>query len=221
MLAVWIAAALAACLPMGASAGRAVGAVRIWKIHYRTHNGARSNAYVLLPGWYGPRDHPPIPLVISPHGRGLDGRENLGNWGTLPAKGPFAVVSPDGQGRVFGAYSCGVIASDQVIAIRDPYGFRPLCIGFIPRPGQPAHVFASETCALDTVNATFGLALAAGGSFYEAARLANYAGGLVVMKRGTATITERELADAVTSDHDTTLENWSQEGPPQGRRSLI
>ena len=57
--------------------------------------------------------------------------------------------------RVVGAYSCGVIASDQVIAIRDPYGFRPLCIGFIPRPGQPAHVFASETCALDTVNATF------------------------------------------------------------------
>jgi hypothetical protein len=39
------------------------------------------------------------------------------------------------------------------------------------------------------------------------------------MKRGTATVSARELGDAVTSDHDTTPENWSQEGPPQGRRS--
>jgi rfaE bifunctional protein kinase chain/domain len=75
------------------------------------------------------------------------------------------------------------------------------------------------TGAGDTVNATFGLALAAGASLYEAARLANYAGGLVVMKRGTATVAARELSDAVTSDHDTTVENWSQEGPAQGRRT--
>jgi len=75
------------------------------------------------------------------------------------------------------------------------------------------------TGAGDTVNATFGLALAAGASLYEAARLANYAGGLVVMKRGTATVSARELSDAVTSDHDTTVENWSQEGPAQGRRT--
>src|SRR6266853_1860067 len=57
--------------------------------------------------------------------------------------------------RVVGAYSCGIITPKQLIALRDPYGFRPLCIGFIPLPGQPAHVVASETCALDTVNATF------------------------------------------------------------------
>jgi len=75
------------------------------------------------------------------------------------------------------------------------------------------------TGAGDTVIAAFGLALAAGASFYEAARLANYAGGLVVMKRGTATVSAQELSDAVTSDHDTSLENWSQEGPPQGRRN--
>ncbi len=77
---------------------------------------------------------------------------------------------------------------------------------------------ADVTGAGDTVIATFGLALAAGASFYEAARLANYAGGLVVMKRGTATVSARELSDAITSDHDTTIENWSQEGPAQGRR---
>jgi len=57
--------------------------------------------------------------------------------------------------RIVGAYSCGVITPNQLIALRDPYGFRPLCIGYIPLPGQPAHVVASETCALDTVHATF------------------------------------------------------------------
>ena len=77
---------------------------------------------------------------------------------------------------------------------------------------------ADVTGAGDTVIATFSLALAAGASFYEATRLANYAGGLVVMKRGTATVSAQELSDAVISDHDTSLENWSQEGPPQGRR---
>jgi amidophosphoribosyltransferase len=57
--------------------------------------------------------------------------------------------------RVVGAYSCAVVTADSVIALRDPYGFRPLCIGYIPLRGQPAHVVASETCALDTVNARF------------------------------------------------------------------
>ena len=85
-------------------------------------------------------------------------------------------------------------------------------------PIYGADEVADVTGAGDTVMATFGIALAAGASFYEAARLANYAGGLVVMKRGTATISAEELSDAVTSDHDTSLENWSHEGPPQGRR---
>ncbi len=78
---------------------------------------------------------------------------------------------------------------------------------------------ADVTGAGDTVIATVALALAAGASFYEAARLANYAGGLVVMRRGTATVSPRELGDAVERDHDTSVEHWSQEGPPQGRRT--
>jgi bifunctional ADP-heptose synthase (sugar kinase/adenylyltransferase) len=93
------------------------------------------------------------------------------------------------------------------------------------QPKQPTvHVpiFGSDevadvTGAGDTVIATLTTTLAVGGSFYEAARLANYAGGLVVMKRGTATISARELADAVGADHQTPVENWSQEGPEQGR----
>ena len=77
---------------------------------------------------------------------------------------------------------------------------------------------ADVTGAGDTVIATCALALAAGASFYEAALLANYAGGVVVMKRGTATVNARELGDAVETDHDTSVENWSQEGPAQGRK---
>src|SRR5207247_10491201 len=95
------------------------------------------------------------------------------------------------------------------------------------QPKQPTiHVpifgsdeIADVTGAGDTVIAAFALALAAGASFYEAARLANYAGGLVVMKRGTATVSARELGAAVERDHDTTTERWSQQGPAQGRRS--
>jgi rfaE bifunctional protein kinase chain/domain len=52
---------------------------------------------------------------------------------------------------------------------------------------------ADVTGAGDTVIATMTLALAAGATPLEAARLANYAGGIVVMKRGTATVTAEEL----------------------------
>ncbi|HEY6506885.1 MAG TPA: PfkB family carbohydrate kinase, partial [Vicinamibacterales bacterium] len=59
---------------------------------------------------------------------------------------------------------------------------------------------ADVTGAGDTVMATMTLALAAGADFETAARLANYAGGLVVMKRGTATVSARELRGAVLAD---------------------
>jgi len=59
---------------------------------------------------------------------------------------------------------------------------------------------ADVTGAGDTVIATMTLALAAGASFEEAARLANYAGGLVVMKRGTATVSAAELGHAIEAD---------------------
>jgi rfaE bifunctional protein kinase chain/domain len=59
---------------------------------------------------------------------------------------------------------------------------------------------ADVTGAGDTVISTFSLALGAGATYYEAALLANYAGGIVVMKRGTATVSREELAFAVTSD---------------------
>lgn len=53
------------------------------------------------------------------------------------------------------------------------------------------------TGAGDTVIATFTAALATGATTEEAAQLANYAGGIVVMKRGTATVTRQELERAL------------------------
>ncbi len=56
---------------------------------------------------------------------------------------------------------------------------------------------ADVTGAGDTVIATFTAALAAGADTEEAAHLANYAGGIVVMKRGTATVSQQELLQAL------------------------
>jgi rfaE bifunctional protein kinase chain/domain len=53
------------------------------------------------------------------------------------------------------------------------------------------------TGAGDTVIAAYSLALATGASFADAARLANHAGGLVVMKRGTASINRQELLSSI------------------------
>ena len=47
-----------------------------------------------------------------------------------------------------GAFSLVILAADQVIAVRDPWGFRPLSVGRLPGGG---HAVASETCALATL----------------------------------------------------------------------
>lgn len=82
-------------------------AVRVWTIHYRAHDGLFRAAYVQLPRWYGPGDDPPIPLIISPHGRGSAAIDNVARWGALPAIGRFAVVSPEGQGRRLTLFAWG------------------------------------------------------------------------------------------------------------------
>ncbi len=47
-----------------------------------------------------------------------------------------------------GAYSMVILANDRVLAVRDPWGFRPLSVGRLPRGG---YAVASETCALETL----------------------------------------------------------------------
>lgn len=53
--------------------------------------------------------------------------------------------------QIEGAYSCVLMTQDRLIAVRDPNGFRPLCLGML----NGGYVVASETCALDLVDAQY------------------------------------------------------------------
>jgi amidophosphoribosyltransferase len=55
------------------------------------------------------------------------------------------------MGQVKGAYSMVIMTEDSLIALRDPSGFRPLCLGRL----NSGYVITSETCALDLVEATY------------------------------------------------------------------
>jgi pimeloyl-ACP methyl ester carboxylesterase len=91
-----------------ASAQRVVPPLRVLtravRIRYRAHDGSMRPAWLLLPAKYDGR---PIPLVISPHGRGIDATENAALWGDLPGEGGFAVINPAGEGRRTHYYSWG------------------------------------------------------------------------------------------------------------------
>jgi rfaE bifunctional protein kinase chain/domain len=89
-----------------------------------------------------------------------------------------------------------------LVVTRGRHGMTVFERGRVP---HPIAVFGSDqavdvTGAGDTVIAAFTLALAAGATVPQAARIANYAGGIVVMKRGTATVTPDELVAAIRSD---------------------
>ncbi len=53
--------------------------------------------------------------------------------------------------RIEGAYSLVIMTENELVGVRDPHGFRPLCIGRI----DDAWVLASETCALDLIHAKY------------------------------------------------------------------
>ena len=53
--------------------------------------------------------------------------------------------------RIEGAYSLAIMTERELIGVRDPFGFRPLCLGRL----DDAWVLASETCALDLISAKF------------------------------------------------------------------
>lgn len=73
-------------------------------IHYRAHDGTIRPAWLFLPaGYHGQR----VPLVISPHGRGVDESDNALFWGDLPGEGGFALIDPAGEGRRLHWYSWG------------------------------------------------------------------------------------------------------------------
>jgi rfaE bifunctional protein kinase chain/domain len=89
-----------------------------------------------------------------------------------------------------------------LVATRGRHGMTVFERGRTP---EPLAVFGSDqavdvTGAGDTVIAVFTVALATGATVMQAARIANYAGGIVVMKRGTATVSCQELIAAIRSD---------------------
>ena len=53
--------------------------------------------------------------------------------------------------KIKGAYSLVVMSPRKLMGARDPYGFKPLCIG----KRDNAYILTSETCALDTIGAEF------------------------------------------------------------------
>jgi len=55
--------------------------------------------------------------------------------------------------RIIGSYSLVVLMGDRVLAIRDPWGIKPLCLGALPE--KAGFVCASETCALDALGADY------------------------------------------------------------------
>lgn len=57
----------------------------------------------------------------------------------------------DALSRIKGAFSLVLMTSDQIIGVRDPHGFRPLCLGQV----DGSWVLASETCALDLIQARY------------------------------------------------------------------
>ncbi|KMT17709.1 hypothetical protein BVRB_2g036540 [Beta vulgaris subsp. vulgaris] len=65
---------------------------------------------------------------------------------------PFFLRIVDACEQLEGAYSMVFLTEDKLVAVRDPYGFRPLVMG---RRSNGAVVFASETCALDLIEATY------------------------------------------------------------------
>ena len=68
----------------------------------------------------------------------------------------LAAALRDALLQLEGAFSLVFLAKDRIIVARDPQGFRPLAMGRLEFSGGPAaHVFASETCAFDLINAVY------------------------------------------------------------------
>jgi rfaE bifunctional protein kinase chain/domain len=103
--------------------------------------------------------------------------------------------------RELGIEALVVTRGKDGMAVFENSGKEQIAPRHIPICGSDEPV--DVTGAGDTVIAVFTLAVAAGASYFEAAHLANYAGGIVVMKRRTATVTRAELEAALRRDATT------------------
>jgi D-glycero-beta-D-manno-heptose-7-phosphate kinase len=155
-------------------------------------------------------------LTRNAHGKPvtLDSRYNLLDYTGITAATPNEEEAAAAAGTLFdgddvnrlheiGSTLRDTLDAEAVLVTRGSRGMalyergveEPLMI-----PVSGGDQVADVTGAGDTVIATFTLALAAGASFPEAAKLANYAGGIVVMKMGTATVSNDELRHAIDRD---------------------
>ena len=146
----------------------------------------------------------PIPVL-------LDTRYRLLNYSGLTACTPneseveqaLGIRINDNQ-RMLERAGREILARTRMQAVLITRGSRGMALFIRQAPTVHIPIFGTDsivdvTGAGDTVVSTVALVLAAGGSFEAAAHLANYAGGLVVMKRGTATVTGDELRQAVSA----------------------
>ncbi len=113
-------------------------------------------------------------------------------------------ITIDDHGQVLERAGRTLLDRTRMGAVLITRGSRGMALFEPAKPTVHIPIYGSDqiadvTGAGDTVMATMTLALAAGGTFEQAARLANFAGGLVVMKRGTATVAPAELRAALSS----------------------
>jgi rfaE bifunctional protein kinase chain/domain len=151
------------------------------------------------------RSRAPVPVLI-------DSRYALTRYSRLTACTPneseveqVLGVTIDDKSRVLERAGRTLLQRTRMGAVLITRGSRGMALFEPAKPTVHIPIYGSDqiadvTGAGDTVMATMTLTLAAGGSFEEAARLANYAGGIVVMKRGTATVSAAELRAAIASD---------------------
>jgi rfaE bifunctional protein kinase chain/domain len=154
-----------------------------------------------------------VPLVREALGGGMvlvDSRFELAAFRGVEGATPNEEEAEALLGRDFDAHE---IREHAGLQIRERLGARYVLVtrgshgmelftaqGHALVPVHGSDQVADVTGAGDTVIGTFALAVAAGAEPLEAALLANYAGGIVVMKIGTATASPRELAEAIRND---------------------
>ena len=142
----------------------------------------------------------------------VDSRYDLGRYRRLTACTPneseveaLLGVTIDDDPRVLERAGREMLARTGMRIVLITRGSRGMALFEVDQPTRHIAIYGSDeiadvTGAGDTVIATMTLALAAGAAALDAARLANYAGGLVVMKRGTATVSADELSRAIAED---------------------
>jgi len=196
-------------LPEGAARGEAFAA--------RLRESARGAHGAILSDYgYGAVSPEAVPVLRAALGPGarvcVDSRHRLAEYAGVDAATPNEeeleesagepLADSDAKLDAAGAALRARMGCGSLLVTRGSRGMALFSGGPAPEriPVHGTDQVADVTGAGDTVLATFALGLAAGASPLEAALLANFAGGVVVMKMGTAVVTPQELKAAVDAD---------------------